>query len=986
MSGGVAGGAFGLDRREVEDKFRDAIRAAGLTPPQRVVADGVLRRFATDDRHVDKAGWYRLYGDAIPAGAFGCWRRSFQSSWRADVGRKLTPQEEAEHRARMDSANRLAHEQRERERSKAQNDAEVKWSAAVSGGNEHPYLVKKGVEAHGLRVLAGNSLLIPMRDADGTLHSLQTIADDNEQTFPKRFLKGGRTAGCFHVIGEPTGVICIAEGYATAATVHEATGVWTVVAFNAGNLCAVAEAVRAKYPDAEITMCADDDESGVGVSKATEAARAVGARVELPDWGGARPEGATDFNDLMRLQGRDAVRASLLLVTSPASRLLGSGEGKEDDEDNDGPELDVLSRWCPQCRTLAEYPDCASCGYDFQSAPSTSARSDVTSVTNVTPFENKESFVTSDLQADVTAVTSTTLQQVPDIVDRPRYCVFDEWVEEGGRKYKAGVWYFGLKAGKDDAPDILIEDWICSPLHVEAVTYDEQDNNFGRLLKFKNTLGRWREWAMPMELLRASGDELRGELLAMGVEIDPKSKHLLATYLQSKPPKRRMRCALQVGWSGDSFVLPDAVIGPSAAEVTFQSAEHTADEHTRAGSLVEWKAGIAARAEGNPLLTLALSAAFAGPILGKCNAESGGIHFVGDSSTGKTTAIEAACSVWGGTNFRRSWRATANGMEGVAALFNDCLLALDEISECDPKEVGAIIYALGNGRGKQRATRTGQARGVTRWRCSVLSSGERTIQTTMEDAGQRAKAGQSVRLLNIPAARRYGAWDELHGMPTGAAFSDALKRAAATHYGHAGRTFLERLTRDRRELTAMFEQCKARPEFATCGDDDGQDKRAAARFALYACAGELATEYGITGWAGGTAIKAASEGFRAWSAMRGRGNDEQRQIVVQVSEFIDRHGDGRFSSVDECNEQTVRDRAGWWRDGAVGRIYLFTSQALREAVKGFDFKRALDLLQAVGALVATGQGGERSQTQRIGGRIVRVYSVLPDRLMAAEPT
>jgi putative DNA primase/helicase len=129
-------------------------------------------------------------------------------------------------------------------------------------------------------------------------------------------------------------------------------------------------------------------------------------------------------------------------------------------------------------------------------------------------------------------------------------------------------------------------------------------------------------------------------------------------------------------------------------------------------------------------------------MLARCNAEGGGVHFVGDSSTGKTTLLEAGCSVWGGPNYRRSWRATANGMEGAAALFNDCLLALDEISECDPREVGAIVYSLGNGRGKQRAGRSGNARGVTRWRCFILSSGERSIATTMLKADTGPRPGK----------------------------------------------------------------------------------------------------------------------------------------------------------------------------------------------------------------------------------------------------
>lgn len=261
---------------------------------------------------------------------------------------------------------------------------------------------------------------------------------------------------------------------------------------------------------------------------------------------------------------------------------------------------------------------------------------------------------------------------------------------------------------------------------------------------------------------------------------------------------------------------------------------------------------------------------------------------------GSYFAINAACATWGGPNYRRSWRATANGMEGAAATFNDCLLALDEISECDPREVGAIVYALGNGRGKQRASRTGSARSVTRWRCF------------------------------------------------GAAFSDAINRAATTHYGHAGREFLEHLNRDGRDLSALLEAFKALPEFR---GDEGQDKRAAGRFAVEALAGELASEYGITGWPEEECFKAAVEGFRAWQRLRGRGNDERRQILERVAGFIEKHGDSRFSSSATESEGPVRDRAGWWRDTQEGREYLFTSEGIREALRGFDFARALDVIE-----------------------------------------
>ena len=484
---------------------------------------------------------------------------------------------------------------------------------------------------------------------------------------------------------------------------------------------------------------------------------------------------------------------------------------------------------------------------------------------------------------------------------------------------------------------------------------------------------------MPMELLRSSGDDLRGELLAMGVEIDPTAKALLANYLQAKPPKKQMLCATQVGWDGDSFVLPDAVIGPRAGEVIFQSGERAGEDHTQAGTLEQWRTEIAGRAVSNPLLMLALSGAFAGPMLARCNAEGGGLHLVGDSSTGKTTAIEAACSVWGGANFRRSWRATANGMEGAAASFNDCLLALDEISECNPQEVGTIVYSLGNGVGKQRANRSGGARPITRWRCFVLSSGERSIGTTMMEGGHRIKAGQEMRLLDIPAARRYGAWDDLHGASTAAAFSDAIKRAATSHYGLAGRAFLKRLTIDKRDFCARLEKLKALPQFQL-SDTEGQVKRAAARFALLALAGELAAEYGVTEWPEGAATDAAAELFSLWLSHRGRGNDERRQIAERLADFIEAHGDSRFSDANDEGGLVVRDRAGWWQDDGQGRIYWLTAAGLRGALKGFDFNRALDTLQEIGAL-AVPAGGERAKPKRFdGGRVIKVYPIAANKL------
>jgi putative DNA primase/helicase len=185
----------------------------------------------------------------------------------------------------------------------------------------HPYLSAKGVAAHGLRVegMGGSGaglLLVPLRDAAGTLHSLQTIAPDGA----KRFLPGGRVRGCYHgmgkpsgvlVAGKPCGVLVVAEGYATAASIHAATGLAVAAAFSASNLEPVAQALRRKYPALTLVLAADDDwrtAGNPGRAAAQQAALAVGGLLVVPHFPVQR-DGATDFNDLHRLAGLGAVRA-----------------------------------------------------------------------------------------------------------------------------------------------------------------------------------------------------------------------------------------------------------------------------------------------------------------------------------------------------------------------------------------------------------------------------------------------------------------------------------------------------------------------------------------------------------------------------------------------------------------------------------------------------------------------------------------------------
>lgn len=308
-----------------EQGFRAAIERAGLTPPSEILSDGKLHRFPSNGKRGDDAGWYVLHGDGdIPAGAFGCWRAGLEETWREDVGRELTPAEEEAHRTRF-AAQRAAREDEERRlRAQARKRAGELWGSAPPASVIHPYLRAKSIQPHNARVYRGELVLRVM--AEGEMHSLQFIGRDGS----KKFLPGGRVQGCYCPLGWPNGTLVICEGFATGASIREATNLAVAVAFNAGNLVAVAKAMAARFSDVRLIVAADDDAKtpgNPGMTKATEAARAVGGLLAVPDFGEDRPEGATDFNDLAKARGHEMVRASIEAATrvEPAGDAMAGG-------------------------------------------------------------------------------------------------------------------------------------------------------------------------------------------------------------------------------------------------------------------------------------------------------------------------------------------------------------------------------------------------------------------------------------------------------------------------------------------------------------------------------------------------------------------------------------------------------------------------------------------------------------------------------------
>ena len=555
------------------------------------------------------------------------------------------------------------------------------------------------------------------------------------------------------------------------------------------------------------------------------------------------------------------------------------------------------------------------------------------------------------------------------------------------------------KKDKDTRETIVEWHWLCSRLEVAADTRSANNEDWGRLLVVTDRDGKLHDWAMPMSMLAGDGTAYRERLLSLGLVLSPAryAREWLAEYIQTARPEGKARAVNRLGWAGRAFVMPDATIGDTSGErLLLQTSGAGAHAFRVSGTLAEWQQQVAAPCAGNSRLVLALSAAFAAPLLSLTGAESGGFHYRGKSSGGKTTALVVAGSVWGGGRLKgyiKSWRTTDNGLEGVAAGHCDALLCLDELSQVDAKAAGAAAYMLANGAGKSRAGRGGECREATEWRLLFLSNGEISLADKMaEDGkGRHVAAGQAVRVIDLPAdaGAGMGLFENLHGAPSGDAFSRQLKDACGRFYGTAARAFLAAVTGKIDEtadaVAAFMADFVARHVPAGA---DGQVSRAAARFALVAAAGELAIRVGIVPWPEGEASNAAARCFQDWLSGRGgTGAAETTAGIAAVRRFIELHGESRFtrwgdgqSDTDDNPLRATVNRAGFRRAAAHGGTEYFILPEVwkSEVCAGHDAVTVARALAAAGML-KVGSDGKLQTNNRLPGtaKPVRCYHVLP---------
>lgn len=525
--------------------------------------------------------------------------------------------------------------------------------------------------------------------------------------------------------------------------------------------------------------------------------------------------------------------------------------------------------------------------------------------------------------------------------------------------------------------------WICSRLEIQALVRDKASENWGRLLALTDADVQVHRWAMPMEMLKGSADELRGELLRLGLQIAPglKARQRLIEYITTTQPDTRARCVTKTGWYQNVFVLPDHTIGDTTEPVIYQ-VDNLTNPYQTSGTLADWQRHIAAYCVGNARLVLAVACGFAAILLHPAGAESGGLHLVGESSTGKTTALKVAASVFGAPDYLQRWRATTNGIESLAALRSDTLLVLDELAQVDPKEAGEIAYMLANGSGKARAGKNGAARSRQEWRLLFLSAGEVGLAQHIREAGKKAKAGQTVRLVDVPAdaGQGFGIFNTLHGCTSGAALSKQLIDASAIYYGTAAQSFLECITQPgiidnlSAAIKTHHQDFLEKNLPAACG---GQVHRVCERFALIAAGGELATQYNITGWPPGEAEQAATHCFQAWLEQRGNtDNQERTAFLAQVQAFFEAHGASRFEDMYPTQQsQHIINRVGFrQRNGLDQYEYFVLSEMFqREICQGVDPRWAAKILIEAGMLSSSSERKAQTPHRLPGEGVKKCY-------------
>lgn len=538
-----------------------------------------------------------------------------------------------------------------------------------------------------------------------------------------------------------------------------------------------------------------------------------------------------------------------------------------------------------------------------------------------------------------------------------------------------GVYYIPVKTDKDgnvtDGDPMRLADAI------DLIgTGTDRQGNYYRIIRYRDRISRQNKTAL-IAAAEIGTNACWQRLQGMGITVQAGKvrRERLTDYLQTFGANTAYTVTDKAGWLNGSYILPSGEVlcaDDNSRPVIYNGDTSHAAAYTVSGSLKDWQQQIARYMAGNSRLCLAIGTALAAPLLAILHEPNGGFHLYGDSSDGKTTAAKVALSVWGEAEaLKLSWRGTDLGFSNAALARNDGLLVLDEIGEAAANTISKTAYSVINGKSKTQGAKDGGNRQQSEWRTLLLSTGEHTLKSYLERSGGTWEAGQSVRLPSIPAATRYGIYENLHGFAKGSDLSDHLTDTGTRQHGSAGRAWIALLQRT--EPAAIR---AARDAFLqTLPELDGQALRVAKRFALVSAALEIAAP--ITGLPAGIGMAGIRQCFDDWLSINGTGKYENAVILEQAANFMQQFAHtARFT---DWNAKPYYNdhHYGYRREiGDDAMEYWLTKQTFEQDLcKGKDKVKVCKVLYEINWLK---RNGERWQFQRLNkGRFYVLMGAQP---------
>ncbi len=544
---------------------------------------------------------------------------------------------------------------------------------------------------------------------------------------------------------------------------------------------------------------------------------------------------------------------------------------------------------------------------------------------------------------------------------------------------KDGVYWITPKVDKESGEIISNESWLCSPLEVIGTGRDDKDQYL--IIRWL-PIGEDIPTTAAVPLADIGEREGWRTLKAGGVNITtkPAMRATLADWLQRSGSRELWRVAQATGWQCGAYIMPDGeIIGTLKMPVLFNGRSSAAAGYTNKGSAESWRDSVAHLAGGNYSMMTGIGAALAAPLIGLAGADGFGLHFYEQSSAGKTTTANVASSLYGNPDLLRlTWYGTALGLANEAAAHNDGLMPLDEVGQgADPRSVAQSAYALFNGVGKLQGAKEGGNRDLKRWRTVAISTGEMDLETFIASTGQKIKAGQLVRLLNIPLSKAV----RFHEYQNGKQHADALKDAYQTHHGAAGRVWVKWLANHQQQAIEAVREAESRWRSLIPSDYGEQVHRVGARFAILEAALVLGTV--ITGWDAQTCRDAIQHSYNAWVREFGTGNKEHQQIIEQAEAFLTAYGFSRYLPYPEPCERDlpIRDLAGYRtgsqrNEGEKFKFYTFPGAFEGEIASGFNPQQFARVLANAGMLEAGGDRLKKKALKKIGGKQHTFYVLM----------